>query len=117
KLCREEQATTAEGPTLLRRLFPLQGKGGGTSGRAKFHVTRLEATVDGDQWTFGGQISADSENNKDWKFTIALWLDGETGRGDKLPIENVTACRGHVQVLDNHVVCRVDSATKKVTFY
>lgn len=66
------------GPDLLRKRFPLGSKGskGGTT--SAFHFTRLEASFDGERWSFQGEVEPTSKG-QGWEAAIRLFEMGEDG--------------------------------------
>lgn len=99
ELCDQEPPSTQEGPALLARLFPMEGGGtpGGTSHSA-FKVTYTRHQLTDGTWTVAGKVRRKSgEEERAWSCTIGLWLEGETGKGERMPLASLTATpAGHV---------------------
>lgn len=74
KMCQEAIPATSEGPERLARMFRVGGRRGGWGGPAKFRVTGVTAHLAGGVWRYSGRVSRQSEENKPWEFTVALWL-------------------------------------------
>jgi len=78
-------------------MFRIGGKRGGWGGPAKFRVTGVTAQLDGDVWRFAGRVTRQSEETKPWEFTVGIWLAGETGKGDLIPVAHLDTDRGEVR--------------------
>ena len=98
KMCQEIIPATSEGPERLARMFRIGGRGGGWGGPANFRVTGVTAHLDGDIWHYNGRVTRQSEATKPWEFTVGIWLAGETGKGDLIPITHLVADRGEVSL-------------------
>ena len=98
KMCQEVIPATSEGPEILVHMFRIGGRGGGWGGPAKFRVTGVTAHLDGDIWHYTGRVTRQSEETRPWEFTVGIWLAGETGKGDLIPITHLDADHGEVRL-------------------
>lgn len=98
RICQEIIPATSEGPERLGHMFRIGGRGGGWGGPAKFRVTGVTAHLDGDIWHYAGRVTRQAEETKPWEFTVGIWLAGETGKGDFIPITHLDADCGEVRL-------------------
>lgn len=96
RLCQEDIPATSEGPERLARMFRIGGRGGGGGGSAKFRVTGLNAHLIRGVWHYSGRVTRQSEGGNPWEFTVAMWLAGETGKGELVPVDLLEANHGEV---------------------
>ncbi len=96
RLCQEDIPATSEGPERLARMFRIGGRGGGGGGPAKFRVTGVTARLVTGVWHYSGRVSRQSESGGPWEFTVAIWLAGETGKGDLVPVSRLETNHGEV---------------------
>jgi hypothetical protein len=96
ELCDQQPPSTREGPPLLARLFPMEGSGGGpSSSKTSFRVVYTGDQLADGVWTVSGTVRRKpSEAGRAWSCTFALWLEGETGKGERLPLASLSASPG-----------------------
>lgn len=97
-MCQVTIPDTSEGPEKLRNLFRIGGRGGGGGGENSFHVTGINALFEKGIWHFFGRVIRHSKDNKPWEFTVRTWLAGETGKGEIIPIGDLTVDQGDVSL-------------------
>jgi hypothetical protein len=116
ELCEEQAPPSGEGPMALSRYFPVGGTGGGGGERPKFRVDQLRASFSDGVWEFSGRVMRRQDGKGAWTFTVFAWLDGETGRGDRLPLEYADAEDVDIMVLEDSVICEVPDTIDEVSF-
>jgi hypothetical protein len=91
----ETSAASTEGPRKLRELLPLVGSGpprpvpGLRLDRVRGRFSRKDKL-----WTIFGRVRRSALHTGRWKFSIKIWLDAETGRGEDLEIKSLKVERG-----------------------
>lgn len=116
EMCEQLPPPTGEGPSALARLFPLGGTGGGRPDGQKFRVDRLEASLVDGVWRFSGRVVRQRTGEDPWSFTVTVWLDGETGRGEKLRIGELRVEGAAVRGVGESAECDVVPDLREVTF-
>lgn len=82
------------GPDLLRKKFPIGGRGGPGGAPSIFHFSQIDAHFDGDRWLFEGEVRP-SESGKDWDATIRMFALGEDGSPiEEIAIESIELAEG-----------------------
>jgi hypothetical protein len=103
-LCDQDPPSTKEGPALLAKLFPLESGGtGGGGSKTSFRVRYTSHNLSDGIWTVTGNVQRKStEEARAWGCTLALWLEGETGKGERLPLASLTASPAGYVAPDGH---------------
>jgi hypothetical protein len=116
--CGQPAPPSGQGPIALARLFPLGGTGGGSPERFTFRADGLEAWIEDKTWHWSGRVTCYAENRVPWEFSVELLMDGETGRGARIPPAKLTTNPQNVRVqISDHVVrCLVPRTVRSVGF-
>jgi len=116
--CGQTAPSSGQGPIALVRLFPLGGAGGGSSERFTFRTDRLNAWIENDAWTWSGRIACHAEDPASWEFSIELLMDGETGKGARIPPATLVADPASVTVvaMSDRMKCLVPRDVQSVDF-
>ena len=116
--CEQGPPPQGQGPSALSRLFPLGASRNGGAMAPQFRVEQLKAWLVGENWSFSGFISRDSTASSDWTFDVLLSLDGETGRGNALPISNFVVEHQDVRTVVDGLLCRcyVPKSVRELAF-
>jgi hypothetical protein len=77
------------GPEKLRKVFPLGGSSGGGGGGKKFDHDVVSARLEDSRWNIDADLWR-RKGQETWSAVVALRLAGESGRGDRIEIVQVT---------------------------
>lgn len=116
EILEDRPAETEQGPTRLAELFPLSGRGGGLRTRQKFRTDNLSAYLQDGVWYLSGRVTRLAQDHRDWEFTVAIWLDVETGRGEVMQIAGLEVEGGEASRIGDSWQCTVSSAVREVRF-
>lgn len=78
-----------KGPEKLRRMFPLGGPSGGGGGGHAFETDIISGTFQDSQWNVDVDLWRRT-GQEAWSAIVELYLDGESGRGERIDIDQVT---------------------------
>jgi hypothetical protein len=116
ELAEEQLSPEGTGPQRLSRLFPIGGIGGGVPDDKKFRVDRLKAFFDNGVWRFSGRVMRKDDLENPWNFKISVWLDAETGLGDRVPIKILEAENSTIRIDGQLATCEVAGEYDQITF-
>ena len=118
QMAEEELPAGSHGPSRLAQMLPVRGRGGGAGGSPMFRVDKLEAYWKDGTWQFEGRIARQRNETRPWSFDVFLWLDAETGRGERLEISNFQTRTDRDLVIKSTKAghCQVDSSVNRVRF-
>jgi hypothetical protein len=116
QIIEERPARPEQGPQKLAELFPLSGPGDGSPQGPKFRIDELSAHLQDGVWHLKGRVRRPPRETGAWGFTVAMWLDAETGRGTLMPVAELRVNCGRVHRNGGNWYCQVDSAIREVRF-
>jgi len=122
ELCGHEIQTDVAAPESLLRLFSKEQNqnGKGTTQKKKdetFQLSELDAFLESGIWYFSGKLIRSSSEKTPWRFSLRLRLDGETGDGENLLIDNFEAKGAtSVEVRSGTAECLVQPRKKEIFF-
>lgn len=65
--------------------------------RSRFKVDRVTAALQGNRWSFSARIRNRLAPPGTWIFLISLWIEAESGRGERIAIETLEATAGQAE--------------------
>ena len=112
----ERAAQTEQGPGKLAELFPLAGRGGGGDSRPRFRTEDLSAYLMDGVWILSGRVRRMARGEASWSFTVGIWLDVESGRGEAMSIAALEVEGGEVHRGEDGWRCTVGPSVREVSF-
>ncbi len=112
----DRPAPTEQGPGKLAELFPLAGRGGGKDSKQRFRTDNLSAYLENDAWNLSGRVVRLARGEAPWSFSVNMWLDAETGRGEIMPITVLEVDGGEASRGEDGWRCTVESCVREVSF-
>ncbi|MEP0923395.1 hypothetical protein [Leptolyngbya sp. ST-U4] len=120
ELCGQEVRPNAEAPEALARLFRKEHVLTGKTLKpeeTRLQLSGLDAFFDGKVWRFAGRVMQLGNLRKPWSFSLLVRLDGETGEGEKLLIDQLqTTGASSVQIRAEMAECVVQPSTQEIEF-
>lgn len=109
----------SRGPELLQRRFPIGRRGRSTAEPSAFRFADLDASFDGERWSFSGSVAPLQRSDGEWEASVSLREIGDDGaRLDEIAVEAIetvtTGARADVEEGIARIVATPD--TKTVSF-
>lgn len=93
EMTEEEAPDRHPGPLALARLFPLGSAGGGRPEPRQFTITFSDASLSSGVWRVAGDVHR-LKTDGAWQVRISVQLEGESGRGDRIAIDDIRILDG-----------------------
>ena len=116
--CRSIPPPEKEGPKALARYFKLGGGPGPTPTAQKFRVHLANVELVGGRWVASGNVKR-LRGDRPWAIDLSLWLEGETGQGERLRVTELSGSEDEVEVKkrpDGSGMLTVPAATSEAGF-